>query len=158
MEKEIIVFTDGACSGNPGPGGWASIIGINDEVHILKNYNISTTNNRMELLAVIETLKYLLENKLNTRKITITSDSSYVINAINKRWVDSWSNRKWKTAKGEAVKNKAMWEKYIEFRKEFDNITFKWVKGHDGNPMNEAADKEARAMAVLAVERKGDLQ
>lgn len=149
----ITAFTDGACSKNPGPGGWASIISIGDEVHIVKNYCLGTTNNRMELTAVIETLKYLKKLKKTKAKILITSDSSYVINAINKNWIDGWQKKNWKNSKGYNVKNKELWEQLIKVMSYFNNLTFNWCKGHAGNPMNELADKEAVSMTNVAIEK-----
>lgn len=158
MKGKIEVYTDGACSYNPGPGGWAAIVDIDDEVHIVKNYCIHTTNNRMELTAVIEALKYLRSIGQENEEIKLVSDSSYVINAINKKWIEGWLFNGWKNSKGYNIKNKDLWLKFIDERKNFSNIKFEWCKGHAGNSLNEAADTEAVSMVALAVERSGVLQ
>lgn len=158
MKGKIEVYTDGACSYNPGPGGWAAIVDIDDEVHIVKNYCIHTTNNRMELTAVIEALKYLRSIGKENEEIKLVSDSSYVINAINKKWIEGWLFNGWKNSKGYNIKNKDLWLKFIDERKNFSNIKFEWCKGHAGNPLNEAADMEAVSMVAVAVDRSGVLQ
>lgn len=157
-DNKIVVYTDGSCFGNPGPGGWAAVINENDDIHIVKNYCIKSTNNRMELLAVINALKYLKDKGLNKKEIVLYSDSNYVVSAINKKWIEGWILNGWKNAKGYAVKNKDLWLQLNEVRKEFYDFSIDWVKGHNDNPMNDTADKEAKSMASFALERTGNIQ
>ena len=136
------VYTDGACSGNPGPGGWAAVIlGKKDRVEI-SGYELQTTNNRMELKAVIEAIK--LAKELEHKRIEICSDSAYVINAIKKEWIFKWRNNNWKTSQHEDVKNKDLWLELIDVIKVCSELSFVKVKGHDGDVHNEAADMLAR--------------
>lgn len=136
------VYTDGACSGNPGPGGWAAVIlGPEDRIEI-SGYELQTTNNRMELKAVIEAIK--IARVLQHKRIEICSDSAYVINAIKKDWVGKWKQNCWKTAQHTDVKNKDLWLEFLSVTKTFYDLCFVKVKGHDGNVHNEAADRLAR--------------
>lgn len=135
----IIIYTDGACSGNPGIGGWGAVILIpNNEAIQLNGGSNNTTNNRMELVAVIESLKYFKENK----KILIFTDSKYVMNGIE-IWIKNWKNNGWKTANKKPVKNKDLWES-LDKEIEKHSIEWQWVKGHAGNKNNERADFLAR--------------
>lgn len=135
--KKINLYTDGACSGNPGPGGWGSILVYGKTEKEFSGGSKKTTNNQMELLAVIEGLKALKE----PCEVHITSDSKYVIQAI-KEWLPNWKKNNWKTSTNKEVKNIDLW-------KEFDLVsinhilTLEWVKGHAGHPMNERCDKLA---------------
>lgn len=142
------IFTDGACSGNPGPGGWAIIVNENEECKVLSGGEIETTNNRMELTAAINAIEYVLENDLLVDKYTeveIISDSAYVVNAINKAWLHAWKMSGWKTAGKSDVANKDLWQKmYDKYSKCSSKVKFVKVKGHNGNSFNEMADKEAR--------------
>ena len=156
------IFTDGACSCNPGPGGWASVIsnyGECGEYKIISGNEELTTNNRMELMAVLKTLEHLMSGKVeglskNDDKIYIHSDSAYVVNAINDNWVTKWKVNKWKTSKGEDVKNKELWEELVSILwalvGEGWKIKLIKVKGHAGNVLNELADKEARGQSLAA--------
>jgi ribonuclease HI len=133
----VQIFTDGACKGNPGPGGWGAIMKYGDHVKELNGYSAETTNNIMELTAVIEALKSL------TRpcKIILTTDSNYVKNGITE-WIHNWKKKGWKTANKKPVKNKEFWQQLDEEVKRH-TIEWKWVKGHSGHPENERADELA---------------
>tara|TARA_B100000401_G_C52808626_1_gene722422 strand:- start:2163 stop:2597 length:435 start_codon:yes stop_codon:yes gene_type:complete len=132
--KYIDIYTDGACSGNPGKGGWGVYLKIDNEEIQLSGAKDNTTNNRMELTAVIEALKYL-KCKSN---INLFTDSKYVMQGIEE-WIHNWKKNNWKTSKKEPVKNKELW---IELDKlvSLHNIQWKWVKGHSGDYGNERAD------------------
>ena len=135
----VIVYTDGACSGNPGIGGWGSVIIIEENTPIhLNGGSQKTTNNQMELMAVIKSLQYFKDHK----NICIYTDSKYVMNGIES-WIFNWKKNGWKTASKKPVKNKDLWE---ELDREIQKHTVKWewVKGHDGNKNNEMADYLAR--------------
>ena len=136
---KITIYTDGACSGNPGIGGWGVVILIpGDNPVYLNGGSNNTTNNQMELTATIESLKYFKESK----QILIFTDSKYVMNGIES-WIKNWKINGWKTASKKPVKNKDLWEK---LDKEIirHTIEWKWVKGHAGNENNEKADFLAR--------------
>ena len=132
--KYIDIYTDGACSGNPGKGGWGVYLKIDNEEIEFNGSQDNTTNNRMELTAVIEALKYL-KNKSN---INLFTDSKYVMQGIEE-WIYNWKKNNWKTSRKEPVKNKELW---IELDKlvSLHNIQWKWVKGHSGDYGNERAD------------------
>jgi len=138
MDKEAIVYTDGACSGNPGPGGWGATIKIEDETFEIFGGEDNTTNNRMELIAAIKALEYLDEN----HKITLYTDSSYVKDGITK-WIFNWKKNNWKTSNKKAVKNSDLWIQLDEIQNKRE-IKWNWVKGHAGNLGNERADELAR--------------
>ncbi|PPR49304.1 MAG: Ribonuclease HI [Alphaproteobacteria bacterium MarineAlpha5_Bin5] len=135
----INIYTDGACSGNPGVGGWGVVIILeNNEPIYLNGGDNNTTNNRMELMAAIEGLKYFSKSK----NVTLFTDSKYVKNGIE-LWIYNWKKNGWKTASKKRVKNKELWlELDLEIAKH--NIVWKWVKGHAGNAHNEKADFLAR--------------
>ena len=136
----IKIFTDGACSGNPGVGGWGVVIQINNKNPIfLKGGEIQTTNNRMELTAAIKALKYFTEPQL----ITLITDSKYVKDGII-TWIVNWKKNGWKTASKKPVKNKELWVE-LDSQIAKHNITWKWVKGHTGDKYNEKADLLARS-------------
>lgn len=136
--KEIQIYTDGACSGNPGKGGWGAILVYNNHEKEISGGEESTTNNRMELTAVIEALKLLKE----PCKVILTTDSKYVCDAINKGWLYSWKSNGWKKADKKPALNVDLWEKLLPLLEEHQ-ITFNWVKGHNGHPYNERCDKLA---------------
>lgn len=134
MTKYVELFTDGACRGNPGPGGWGAIIRFNEHEKCLHGAESMTTNNRMELTAVIRGLsaiKYPCQVKIIT-------DSRYVMQGITE-WLASWKRKGWKTADKQPVKNKDLWEK-LEEEVIKHYVTWEWVKGHSGHPENELAD------------------
>ncbi len=136
--KEVDVFSDGACSGNPGPGGWGSILRFKGIEKELSGGEPETTNNRMELLAVINALESLKE----PCKVKITTDSKYVCDAFLKNWLTSWLNNGWKTANKKPVKNKELWERLLNLSKKHE-LSWFWIKGHAGHPENERCDKLA---------------
>jgi|TARA_Y100000758_G_scaffold78243_1_gene52783 ribonuclease HI len=142
----VQIFTDGACKGNPGPGGWGAIMKYGDHVKELNGYSAETTNNIMELTAVIEALKSL------TRpcNIILTTDSNYVKNGITE-WIHNWKKKGWKTANKKPVKNKECWLQ-LDVEVQRHQIEWKWVKGHSGHPENERADE----LANEAVEDNGN--
>lgn len=136
MKNNIIIYTDGACHGNPGPGGWGVVI-LNDDIK--KNIEISgnspaTTNNIMELTAAIKGLEYFTTRQ----KITLYTDSNYMKLGIT-NWINIWKTNKWLNSKRKSVKNKDLWLK-LDYLNNFHNIDWKWVKAHDGNVYNERAD------------------
>ncbi len=153
---KIRIFTDGACSENPGPGGWAAVFNSEDKCKVIKGNELSTTNNRMELRAVIESFRKILD-KFKTRKdveFELYSDSAYVVNSIEKGWVETWQNNEWKTTKGEDVKNRDLWEQFIKLHKQIKSfgihIEIKKIKGHAGNSFNELVDKIAKEESMKA--------
>lgn len=150
----VRIFTDGACSGNPGPGGWAAVFDNNGKTYILKGNECNTTNNRMELLSVVKALSKILKCGKQSNHYIILSDSAYVVNSINNDWVSNWSMCGWKTGKGEEVKNQDLWSEYLELTGQLLQrgllVTFVKIKGHAGDPMNEYADKIARIGAIKA--------
>ena len=130
----INIYTDGACSGNPGKGGWGAYIEAENSVEELSGYENSTTNNRMELIAVIKSLEYIQ----NPVEINIFTDSKYVMDGINS-WIKNWKKNNWKTSNKKPVKNKDLWEK-LDSLTINQKIKWTWVKGHNGNIGNEKAD------------------
>lgn len=137
--KEISIYTDGACSGNPGSGGWAAILKYNNIEKVLSGYCPNTTNNRMELFAVIFALKSIKEKCI----VNIYSDSAYVIDAMNKKWIKNWQSKNWKTASNEPVKNIDLWEDLIFYSSKHVVNWFK-VKGHSDNEYNIRCDELAK--------------
>ncbi len=136
--SEVSIYTDGACSGNPGPGGWACILRYEGHEKELSGGEESTTNNRMELLALINALK-ALKRKC---KLTIYSDSQYVINGITKGWAQSWKENNWIKKDKKKALNPELWDELLTLLSEHE-YEFVWVKGHDGHPENERCDKMA---------------
>lgn len=144
----VDIYTDGAARGNPdGPGGFGTILEYVDpkgQVH-KREYSqgyVKTTNNRMELMAVITGLEAL--NR--PCDVTVYSDSQYVVNAFNQHWIDGWLKKGWKRGKNEPVKNTDLWKRLLK-AKEPHNVIFQWVKGHDGHPQNERCDELATTAA-----------
>lgn len=136
----IVVYTDGGAIGNPGPGGYGVVFG--DGKQLSGGFNL-TTNNRMELLAVIKALEAL---QGESSPVVLHSDSRYVINGITKGWATSWQKRGWKKSDGKPALNPDLWQRLLDLLPDLD-IRFKWVKGHAGNPMNEACDQLANSTA-----------
>tara|TARA_E500000331_G_scaffold315738_1_gene325920 strand:+ start:305 stop:739 length:435 start_codon:yes stop_codon:yes gene_type:complete len=134
MTQSIKIFTDGACRGNPGPGGWGALIIENEEEHSLWGGEKNTTNNKMEMTAAIKALEYFT----NSSNIQLTTDSNYVKDGIES-WIEGWKRNGWKTASKKSVKNKELWVRLDELNN-FHNISWKWVKGHSGHRENEIAD------------------
>ena len=145
MEKKIIIYTDGACSGNPGPGGWGALLMYGPSVRELSGYSPATTNNRMELSAAIEALQALKE----PCTVDLYSDSSYLVNAINEGWLKRWTINNWKTAAKKSVENIDLWQKILKLLT-LHTINFHKVKGHSDNPYNNRCDTLARE----AIKRK----
>ncbi len=137
--EEVIIYTDGACSGNPGPGGWGSILMYGEHKKEISGGKKDTTNNVMELTAVIEALK-LLKFKC---KVSVYSDSAYVVNAFNQKWIYGWMKNGWKNASKEPVKNKELWQELYDLTKAHE-VTFIKVKGHSDNEYNNRCDEMAR--------------
>ena len=138
VNKKIIIYTDGACSGNPGKGGWGAILKYGDYTKEISGYAESTTNNKMELQAVIEALKLIKKDY----DIEIFTDSNYVKDGITK-WINTWKLNNWKTSKKESVKNKELWLELDELRQKY-NINWNWVKGHADDEINNKVDELAR--------------
>ena len=144
MEKLIYIYTDGACRGNPGPGGWGAILECDGYKKEINGATQLTTNNIMELTAVIKALELVK----NSSSIVITTDSTYVKNGITD-WIHNWKVKGWRTANKKPVKNKDLWQ-LLDSLSQKHNIDWKWVRGHTGHPGNEKADQLANeAIDVL---------
>ena len=141
--KQVDIFTDGACKGNPGPGGWGAILRMGRHEKELSGGEPDTTNNRMELRAVIEGLNALIE----PCKVDLYTDSKYVVDGITK-WVHGWKKRGWINASKKPVRNDDLWHDLIEAELRHE-VTWHWVKGHNGHPENERADRLASDAADL---------
>jgi ribonuclease HI len=141
---EAVIYTDGACSGNPGPGGWGAVLRYGDHVKELHGGEASTTNNRMELTAAISALEAL--SRPST--VQLYTDSRYVLDGITK-WLPNWERRGWRTAAKQPVKNVDLWQRLVAAEQPHE-ITWHWVKGHNGDPGNERADELARQGASEA--------
>ena len=135
--KEVTVYTDGACRGNPGPGGWGALLIYGDHEKELYGGESLTTNNRMELMAAIEALRAMKKSC----RIQVYADSTYVRNGIQ-QWLDKWKANNWKTAAKKAVKNQDLWQALDDESSRHD-VRWHWVKGHAGDPGNERADQLA---------------
>jgi ribonuclease HI len=142
--KHVEIFTDGACKGNPGPGGWGAILRMGHHEKELSGHDSETTNNRMELSGAIEALKALKE----PCQVTLHTDSRYVIDGIT-RWIYGWQRNGWRNAAKKPVANADLWQDLIEAAKPH-TIEWVWVKGHDGHPENERADQLASNAALAA--------
>jgi ribonuclease HI len=142
MMKQVTIYTDGACSGNPGPGGWGAVLLYGDKEKELSGGEAATTNNRMELMAAIAALETLKE----PCQVTLLTDSNYVKNGIS-QWIHGWKKNGWKTADRKPVKNAELWQR-LEAATHLHKIDWQWVKGHNGDVMNERADALAR-LAII---------
>jgi len=138
----VSIFTDGACSGNPGPGGWGAVLKYNGTEKELTGYEAETTNNRMELRAAIEALKALKKPS----SVKLYTDSQYVRTGIT-TWIKSWQTKGWKTANKKPVKNKDLWQELVELDN-LHQVEWHWIKGHSGHPENEQADALARKSII----------
>ncbi len=149
MDKNIEVYTDGSSLGNPGPGGWGAVFVENNKIiHELGGFEKNTTNNRMELSAVIGTVKYLEKSSLNVKTAIIFADSNYVLNGITS-WVFNWEKNGWKTANKKPVMNQDLWQELIELvRMSKVKINWQKVKGHSGHVYNDRADEIATTCAA----------
>lgn len=146
MSADIVeIFTDGACSGNPGPGGWGTILRFNGAEKALSGGEPQTTNNRMELTAVIEGLKALKR----PCRVIVTTDSKYVCDGITKGWAVSWRKKGWKKGDGKPALNPDLWGQLLDLLEKHD-VKMVWVKGHAGHPENERCD----ALAVMQRDRQ----
>lgn len=150
--ERIKIYTDGACLGNPGPGGFSWILLFQDRKIEHADSETETTNNRMELSAVINALKYFDENKKSSKKyiLEIFTDSNLIVQAINQRWLTSWASKGWKKADKEPVKNPELWADLLKYIQKYE-VIFNWVKGHAGDEFNERCDTLARDAAKGAL-------
>lgn len=139
--REITIYTDGACSGNPGAGGWAAVLMHGDRQKEISGYAPLTTNQRMELMAVIEALKAL---KVTGWKVNIYTDSAYIVNAFKQNWIKNWQKNGWKNSKKEPVANQDLWQELIKLGGQ-NQLFMQKVKGHAGEKWNERCDELARA-------------
>lgn len=142
--KTVYIFTDGACSGNPGPGGWGAVLRYNAAEKELSGSEKDTTNNRMELTACIEALKTLKE----PCRVELTTDSQYVVNGITKGWAESWRRNGWKKSDKKPALNSDLWGELLELCERHE-VNFNWIKGHAGHEENERCDR----LAVDAYQR-----
>ena len=138
MTPHVMIFTDGACSGNPGPGGWGAILIHKEKEKEISGGELATTNNRMELMAAIQALEALKK----PCKVELHTDSQYVQKGIGE-WIHGWKRKGWRTADGKPVKNDDLWRRLDEARARHD-VQWRWVKGHAGHELNERADALAR--------------
>jgi ribonuclease HI len=142
--SDFIIYTDGACSGNPGPGGWAFVAvessGTGTKIES-SGSELNTTNNRMELTAVINGISFI--KAIAYSSMLILTDSKYIVDAVNQGWLNSWVSKNWKKSDGKSVLNQDLWSKLLELMSIY-NISFQWVKGHAGIPENERCDELAR--------------
>jgi ribonuclease HI len=141
LTEKVQIFTDGACSGNPGPGGWGAILRYKGREKELSGYSPDTTNNRMELTAVIEALAAL---KFPCR-VTLQTDSQYVVNGIEKGWAESWRSKNWVKSDKKPALNPDLWGRLLDLC-ETHNVEFVWIKGHAGHAENEKCDELARSV------------
>ncbi len=148
MSAQVRVYTDGACLGNPGPGGWAWV--TSDGPHA-SGAEPRTTNQRMELTAAWRAVEAHPD-----RPVTVVSDSTYVVNCFRNGWWKGWLERGWRNSKKQPVANRDLWEPFVALVTGRDDVTFEWVKGHSGDPMNDAADRLATAAALAQEGRAGD--
>ena len=137
--KKVTIYTDGACSGNPGPGGWGAVLMYGSHRKELSGYAAETTNNRMELLAAVEALKALK----SPCKVDLYSDSAYLVNAWKQHWLDGWQKNGWKNSKKEPVQNQDLWQELLRLAK-IHQVNWIKVKGHSDNVENNRCDEMAR--------------
>ena len=156
MPDKVVIYTDGACSGNPGPGGYGTVMQFGEHRNELSGGFRKTTNNRMELLAVIEGLQFLKR----PCEVTVFSDSKYIVDAVNKGWARRWQANGWKRNKRERALNPDLWAKLLNLLGTH-TVDLRWVKGHAGNPGNERADALAVAASQgddLAIDKEYEAQ
>ncbi len=138
MSNQVNIYTDGACSGNPGPGGWGAVLEYGGHRRELSGGEPQTTNNRMELTAVIEALSALKR----PCKVVLTTDSKYIVDAVTLGWAKKWRSQGWMRNKKEKALNPDLWQRLLELL-EVHQVAFQWVKGHAGHPQNERCDELA---------------
>ena len=136
--KRVEIFTDGACSGNPGSGGWGAVLRYGSAIKELSGFDPDTTNNRMELTAAIQALYALSE----PCEVVLTTDSQYVVNGVEKGWAESWRKNNWRKADKKPALNPDLWERLLDLLAQHE-YEFEWIKGHAGHPENERCDKLA---------------
>jgi ribonuclease HI len=149
MKKPLKLYTDGSYFSANDNGGYAA---ISDEGHVVVGGELATTNNRMEILAVTRGLDSIEE----PRHVEVRSDSQYVVNAFEKKWIDNWEKKGWKTSNNTPVKNQEEWKELQRAIRRHTKVKFKWVRGHNGDPGNEAADNLAKHGAELPLKNKKD--
>jgi len=137
--KKIIIYTDGACSGNPGPGGWGAVLKYGPHTREISGFEPDTTNNRMELTAAVKALESLKE----PCRVALYSDSAYLVNTFNQGWLEKWQLRGWKTSNKGPVENQDLWEKLLELTARH-KVQWVKVKGHSDNELNNLCDRLAR--------------
>ncbi len=145
-DPTITIYTDGSAIGNPGPGGYGAVVIMDGETKEISQGYRHTTNNRMEMMAVITVLEMLVD--ATDRPIKIFSDSQYTINGITKGWAKGWRKKNWKKSDGKPALNIDLWERMLDVTEKFPELTFQWVKGHAGDPLNELADELANGAAA----------
>lgn len=150
MTARVEIFTDGACRGNPGPGGWAALLRFGGKEKTIRGAEYATTNNRMELLAAIEALAALKRPSA----VTLTTDSQYVRQGITK-WIQDWRRRGWRRTDKKPVLNQDLWRR-LDALNQSHEVTWRWVKGHSGHAENEAADRAANAAIDEMLLRRGN--
>jgi|SRR5581483_1907862 len=148
--NSTVVYTDGACSGNPGPGGWAWAV---PGGRYASGADPRTTNQRMEITAVLEALRALADGG----PIEVVSDSTYVVNCFRDRWYEGWQRRGWTNSQRKPVANRDLWEPLVELVLARGDVTFRWVKGHGGDAMNDLVDRLAVEASLSQTARAGDL-
>jgi ribonuclease HI len=148
-DREVILYVDGACSGNPGPGGWAAVIIDGDQERVISGAEPSTTNQRMELTAAIQGLAAIP----GRRRVRLHSDSAYVVNCFRDRWYERWERGQWIGSNKKLVANRDLWERLLAETRRHD-VTWVKVAGHRGDPLNERVDALARA-AIATLVRPG---
>lgn len=140
--NKVTIYTDGACSGNPGRGGWCAILVAGNKEKVISGGEMMTTNNKMELCAVINGL-----DELNRPcDVTVVTDSKYISDAFNKHWLEMWIKKNWKRSDGKPVLNVELW-KELAMLTTLHNVTFEWIQGHNGHPYNERCDEIASKIA-----------
>ena len=135
----VHLYTDGACSGNPGPGGWGCVLVAGSQARMMSGFDPATTNNRMELMGVISGLEALKK----PTQVHVVTDSTYVKNAFTEGWLEGWQRNGWRTSSKEPVKNQDLWLRLCHLQR-MHSLSWEWVKGHAGHPMNELCDRLAR--------------
>lgn len=150
-QKKVTIYTDGACSGNPGPGGWGAILQYGANIREMSGFQPDTTNQRMELTAAVEALSALKEPCI----VDLLSDSAYMINAFDQNWLNRWQKNGWLNAKKRPVENKDLWLELLELTKKHQ-VRWLKVKGHSGEEFNEKCDQLARQAIIHNMEGDGE--